>query len=256
MNDNQHNELLDAVDALTKPRMIHTTITDDDTGEWLKVHSEEHPPLLILLMEGTGITRMSPSSNISLPIDADALELWGQIHDLVRLWCRQLDASFVSDDLLVSIRHWYMAHVNAYRGNKLSEVTDRDVTRMVGGWVRMIETKFDPPERREWTDACPAMVPARNIDGDEIGWRRCGARRVTAAGEERFAISLNVTTLTAECCRCHNTWVGERGIMSLRYETNLWALEKAEEEAKRMAELARLAAGDTQAHNVDETATM
>ena len=256
MNENQHDLLLDAVDALTKPRMIHTTIIDDDTGEWLRVHTEEHPPLLILLMEGTGITRMSPNSNISLPIDADALELWGQVHDMVKLWCRQLDASFISDDLLMSIRHWYMAHVNVYRGNKISEVTDRDITRMVQGWVRMIETKFDPEEKREWTEPCPAFTETRNIDGDVIGNHRCNARRIVVAGEERFAIQLNVTTMTAECGRCHSKWVGERGVLDLRKATELHKLIREEDEAQRTAEMERLAAGDTPEIVVDETSAM
>lgn len=236
------NRLLDAVDQLTKPRTIHTTIFDED-GKFKEIHSEKHPSLLELLLAGTGLTRKAATSELRIPIDADALEIWAQIRDLIRLWCRQLDATYFKDDLQRSIRNWYLAHLNAFTGSKISETTDRDVTRMVEGWVRMIENKFDPPEKREWKEACPAHVRVTDIDGNEIGWRRCGARRIVVNGEERFAIQLNVTTLTAECGRCHCQWVGQRGIMQLRYETNLRALELAEEEADRMAELERLANG-------------
>lgn len=236
------DRLLDAVDQLTLERTIHTTITDDNGG-FVRIHSEKHPPLLTLLLEGTGQGKVGRNSDIRIPIDADALEMWGQVRDLIKLWSRQLDTTFDAGDLARSIRNWYLGHSNAHRAGKISDSIDHDVTRMVEGWVRMIEAKFDPPEKREWTDACPAYVETRNIEGTVIGHRRCNARRITVNGEERFAIQLNVTTLTAECGRCKCKWVGERGIMSLRYETNLWKMEREEVEANRMLELERLANG-------------
>lgn len=222
-----------------------------DGSAGAEFHREVHPPLLQLLLEGTGKGTPQRSSETRIPIDADALELWGQVRDLIKLWCRQLDATFYGDDLLLSVKHWHLAHVNAHRSKKITDTIDLDVTRMVEGWVRMIETKFDPPEKREWKDACPAFVPVRNVDGDQIGTRRCGARRVVVNGEERFAISLNVTAMTATCARCNTTWVGERGIMDLRYQTNLWNMEKDEEEAERQAALAALASPDTPSAEVD-----
>lgn len=236
------DRLLDAVDQLTLERTIYTTITDDNGG-FVRIHSEKHPPLLTLLLEGTGQGKVGRNSDIRIPIDADALEMWGQVRDLIKLWARQLDTTFDQADLNRSIRNWYLGHSNAHRANKISDSIDHDVTRMVEGWVRMIENKFDPPEKREWKDACPNRVETRNIEGTVIGSHRCGARRVVVNGEERFAIHLNVTLLVAECARCHAKWVGERGIMTLRYETNLCAIEREEAEADRMAELERLANG-------------
>lgn len=229
-------------------------LPEDQYQEAAEFHRQVHPPLLTLLINGTGKGQPARSSDTRIPIDADALELWGQVRDLVKLWCRQLDATFDPDDLLLSVRHWYLAHTNAHRSKRISDVTDLDVTRMVQGWVRMIEAKFDPPEKREWKEACPAFVPVRNVDGDQIGTRRCGARRVVVDGEERFAITLNVTAMKAECARCHHVWVGEVGIMQLRYETNLWNLEKDEDEAKRQAALDALAYPDTPTKTVDENA--
>ena len=234
MTDNQHNPLLDAVDLLTLERKTPIVkAIPAGSGTWLSKHKETHPPLLVMLLEGTGITGGGKSSDPGIPIDADALELWAQVKDIIRLWCKQLVVPFDQDNLELSIRRWYQIHTNRVRVGLTSEVIDRDVTRMVEGWVRMIENKFDPPEKREWTDPCPALVPQRNENGDEIGHHRCGARRITANGEERFAIQLNVTTMTAECGRCHTRWVGERDIATLRYETNLWDQERAEQEAKR-----------------------
>ena len=246
MTDSQHNPLLDAVDLLTLDRKIHTTQDPIPPATHTTTHTETHPPLLVMLLEGTGITGgSSKSSDPGIPIDADALELWAQVKDIIRLWCKQLVVPFDQDNLELSIRRWYQVHTNRVRVGLTSEVTDRDVTRMVESWVRMIENKFDPPEKREWTQPCPALVPQRNQNGDEIGTHRCGARRITVNGEERFAIQLNVTTMTAECGRCHTRWVGDRGIVSLRYETNLWEQEKTERGAERWAEMVQLANGDT-----------
>ncbi len=243
MSDNQHNPLLEAVDLLTLDRTILTMQEPIPPATHPTTHKEIHPPLLTMLIEGASSQGGSKSSDPGIPIDADALELWAQVRDLTRLWCKQLVVPFDQDDLLGSIRRWYQVHTNRVRVGLVSEGIDRDVTRMVEGWVRMIETKFDPPEKREWTDACPAYVPQRNEHGDEIGKHRCGARRITVNGDERFAIQLNVTTMTAECGRCHTKWVGEREVANLRYETNLWALERADRETERMAELERLASG-------------
>lgn len=245
MTEYQPDPLLYAVEALTMERTIHTTITDDD-GAWLRIHSEQHPPLLTMLIDGTGQSRNAGSADPGIPIDADALEMWGQVRDLIRLWSKQLGVAFDGDDLLGSVQRWHSRHDALVRSAGLSEEINRDVTRMVEGWVRMIEQKFDPPEKREWKDACPAWV--RLPDGTQ---RRCGARRVVKNGEERFAINLNVTTLTAECSTCGEKWVGERGVAMLRYETNLWEMEKAEVEAARMSELERLA-GDTPEKKVEE----
>jgi len=220
------DRLLDAVDELTRERTVHTTIIDDETGEWLRVHSEKHPPLITMLLEGTGISRGSASSDPGIPIDADALEMYSQMRDLIRLWCKKLGATF-DDDLLASIRVWFLAHANAVRAGKVSEVIDHDVTRMVEGWVRMILNKFEPDEKREWTDPCPALIPVENEFGVH---KRCGARRVWVNGDERFAIQLNVTKMTAECAHCHTRWVGVKEIMQLRHETNV--AEAAKKDAR------------------------
>lgn len=227
----EDNRLLTAVDALTRDRTIHTTLLGEK-GEWLRVHTETHPPLLTMLIDGTGITSSGRSSDPGIPIDADALEIWGQIRDLIKLWCKKLNIQFLGDDLLLSIQRWYLAHTNAHRAGRVSDTIDFDVTRMVEGWVRMIEAKFDPPEKREWKEACPAFIAPSTPEGE---WKRCGARRIVVAGEERFAIILNVTTMTAECARCKCKWEGDIGILELRKQTELARLIKEEEEAQKAA---------------------
>lgn len=276
MHDDHTNPLLDAVDALRKPRTVvswlgqhehefgpcpgthdlygvtrcndvdcelrfcsqcsHVEGTETQVTD--EFHRQVHPPLLLLLLNDTGISKSARSSELKIPIDADALELWMQIRDMIRLWCRQLDATFEADDLPHSLYNWYLAHTNAHRTGRISNTIDHDVTRMVEGWVRMIERKFSPDEKREWTDPCPAYLPVRNVDGDNIGDRVCGARRIVVDGIERFAIELNVTTMTAECARCHTQWVGERGVLDLRKATELHRLIREEEMQHAVTEAA------------------
>lgn len=211
--------LLNAVEKLTKPRRVPITLTDDDS-EASAIVVPDHPPLLVMLFEGTGITRGARSSEIRIPIDADALELYSQIEDLVRLWCKQLKVAYDRDDLCGSLNRWFLAHSNGVRAGKVSEGVDLDVTIMVEGWARMIENKFDPPEKREWKEACVAEVTYWDDDGIQQD-RICGARKVLIDGAEQFAIQLNVTDLTAECRKCGRKWVGKKELMELRFQTNV-----------------------------------
>ncbi len=211
--------LLTAVEKLTKPRRVPITLTDDDSDASAIIVAD-HPPLLVMLLEGTGITRGGRSADIRIPIDADALELYSQIEELTRLWCKQLSVTFDRSDLCASLNRWFMAHSNGVRAGKVSQGTDLDVTIMVEGWARMIENKFDPPEKREWQEHCVAEVRGWDADGMEET-RLCGARKILIDGVEQFAIQLNVTDLTAECRKCGHRWIGKKSLMELRFQTNV-----------------------------------
>jgi len=282
MSDDRHDLLLEAVEALTKPRRVTTWqpshehdwkpctgyhderkqvrctllecdleictdcgslrvigTEDEAASTYDNMVTELHPPLLTMLIEGNGSSSGGKSSDPGIPIDADALELWGQVRDLIRLWCKKLHVPF-DDDLLSSTVQWYRAHANAVRSGRVSEVVDHDVTRMVQGWVRMIEAKFDPPEIREWTGPCPEWRLLVDESGNE-SHTRCGARRVTVNGSERFAISMDITHGAANCCVCGKVWNSRTWIADLRYESNLYEVERAEQEDERTAEMVRLA---------------
>jgi DNA-directed RNA polymerase subunit RPC12/RpoP len=188
-----------AVDALTEERF---TLAIRDSGQTQRI---PHPSLLVLLLDGTGKGQSGRSSELKIPIDAAALEIWAQIRDVLREWNVYMRFGFDSDDLAGSLKRWRTAHNNRARDGHLSEETDLDVTRQVEAWVRMIENKFEPDEKREWKAACP----------------NCGARRVTVDDSERFAITVNVTRREAECVSCGKKWEGIDGLKELRYFTNL-----------------------------------
>lgn len=235
------NRLLDAVDALTVTRNIPTVIEDDE-GRWLGVHTEKHAPLLDMLEDGISSQGAgSASSDPGIPIDAAAIELVQEMRGIIRSWCEALEQHIPTGNVKSALRRWYQAHVNALRSGEITDVADLAVTKIVEGWVKTIEAKFDPPDILEWTDPCPGW---KNVyEGDEIvSKKRCGARRVVVErdGDKvvQAAIFLNFTALHAACSVCRTEWDGKHGLMQLRYDTNLVELER-ESEKQRDADILR-----------------
>lgn len=211
-------DLNDAVKALTSERVVYEIVKNDDgTQRWFMT---THAPLLVMLLVGTGLSKAPKSSDVRIPIDADALEIWGQIRDQLRAWCAHTGDVFDPDDLAVSLNRWRASHAAHVRAGHIDAEEHLDVTRTVQSWVRMIENKFDPPTKLEWKAPCVAVVPVTGEDG-ELGFGQCGARRIILGGVEAFAIEVNVTTMTATCRSCGATWEGERELMELRFLTNI-----------------------------------
>ena len=223
-------DLKAAVDALTQPRILHTTQPDPRTGQ-PRVRSIEHPALIDLLENGLGVTGRGSGTGGSggMPgaVDAGALETWAQIRDQVRTWLKQLRAPW-SDDLKADLRLWHEHHTIAAAQGRISGEKLETVERIVVAWQERIERKYDPDERREWTEPCPAVLEHDERTGRI---RRCGARRIKLEGTLQFAIALNVTRREAECRACKTRWEGERELIHLRYETNLVDLERTLAEA-------------------------
>lgn len=211
----------DAIDQLTRPRLIHTEIRDNGHGGITSIHTEQHPPLIDLLEHGTGSTNRGRSSGIRIPIDAEAHELLKEIRHQVTQWRRNYRLHPTRAGLKADLRHWRTHHEAATLRGDTDEVETRAILRKLDQWVDRIDAKYDPDQHREWMDACPALI--RNEAGDV---HRCDARKHLDDGELKSAIDLNVTRLIARCRTCGTRWEGERGLMQLRYETNLRNLEQ------------------------------
>jgi hypothetical protein len=211
----------DAINQLTKPRIIHTEIRDDGHGGITGIHTEQHPPLIDLLEHGTGSTNRGRSSGIRIPIDAEAHELLKEIRQQVRPWLTRLRHPHQPRPQMGAQPDWYPSTTTLYpRACPPNPNTAPSSANSTAGSDR-IDAKYDPDQHREWMDRCPALI--RNEAGDI---RRCNARKHLDDGELKSAIDLNVTQLIARCRTCGTRWEGERGLMQLRYETNLRNLEE------------------------------
>jgi hypothetical protein len=210
----------DAIDQLTKPRLIHTEISDDGHGGITGIHTEQHPALIDLLEHGTGSTNRGRSSGIRIPIDAEAHELLKEIRGQVTAWLRQLRAhrsKILKDDL----RKWRIHYEWAIRRETITPDEARAILRKLDGWVDRIDAKYDPDTRLEYTKPCPAIL--RNAAGDTY---RCGKQKALIDGELKAAIDLNISRHVAHCRACGTTWEGERGLLELGNATDRWEQEQ------------------------------
>lgn len=212
--------------ALTKPRVINANITDA-RGAIQGIHSATHEPLIDLLENGTGTSRgtnrIPPGSRYL--IDEDALELWGEIRDTVRVWGEQLKAPWF-DDLSIDLQCWHEHHKAAAVRGRVSDELQDTIERTVARWVGSIERKYDPDRKIEFTQPCPAVFRDYDEDGGFVDQYACERLRVVAGGVERAAITINLTRAEAECLACGTKWEGERALRSL-----VWAAEDRERKA-------------------------
>lgn len=212
--------------ALTKQRVITANITDA-RGAIQGIHSAEHPPLVDLLENGTGTsrgtTRQQPGSRYL--IDEDAIELWGEMRDTVRVWGEQLKAPWF-DELSIDLQCWHEHHKAAELRGRVSKELRDTIELTVERWRRTIERKYDPDRKIEFTHPCPAVFRDYDENGGLLGEHACERLRVVHAGVERAAITINLTRAEAECLACGTKWEGIRALRSL-----VWAAEDRERQA-------------------------
>lgn len=164
----------------------------------------ELPPLLFLLEKRVS-GRGGNARGQRIPIDADALEIWGQIRDTLRGWANQVHSLFDAYDLVGSFTGW----VERFAATVVPDSVRDEKILILESWVARITTKYSHPEVREWKSPCPQCGKAR-ILVDRNG------ERVTA-----YAVVLNVTDRVAECTQCGERFDGDAGLARLRVLTNV-----------------------------------
>lgn len=142
------NDLLDAIDKLTKPN--RTKVIQDT-----KTITIELPPLLTQLEDaiaGTvGIGGSGSLPNERNVLDSDALQKFLTIRSDIIHWAKEVQAEFYPADPGRTLRSWYVKWTQ--RSHTL-EMEQMHLRKCVG-WSSAITEKLDPPRVRELPDRCP-----------------------------------------------------------------------------------------------------
>lgn len=166
MGVNDAADLLDAVDALTKPVIEHIPQTDDE-GRYLRTHTVEHPPLLEQL--NAAITSAIGSgggggSATGMVLNSDALYRSVMVRTEIADWGHILGVKRTRN-MVDDLRAWY----------DVFKHTGRDEGYHIGkmrGWAHMIRDLIDPPKRIPVDVPCPVCHATKwiNADGEEQPW--------------------------------------------------------------------------------------
>jgi hypothetical protein len=202
--------LLEAVDRLTKPYKIRVISELDNVPEQRLVVL---PPMLRQLNDAIKSSQSSTRRGITLAnersvIDASALMLEGAIQDAVRgLWSEVCGSDLKPRTLQRQLTRWHVEFRRLATDGQLPAERVWQVAKLVQGWTKAIDLKFDPPVTLEVTRPCPACNAAHVFDfmGDRvasvvISWRR--------SFDDSAAI----------CRACSKSWVGEAELRQLRWD--------------------------------------
>ena len=197
-------ELLDAVDALTKP--YQHTMRDTD-GEAV---TGTLPPRFQQLEEairGSGGSGSGPGGETStrMPLDLDALQRWYDIVAELNQEAERYDVKLHKDPA-VTLRRWYVA-VNA---RTLTDQYSAEWVRRLESWADWIDRKLHPPFQMEINRPCPLCLERRyvNADGDEA----------TAVLAEVDARDVGHTTYRIWCRACEQVAHGIEAVREWAYE--------------------------------------
>ncbi|TFD61119.1 hypothetical protein E3T43_01210 [Cryobacterium sp. Hh7] len=150
-------DLLDALDALTKP--THRKIIQDDPNgpELTKVVHVEDDALLDQLdnairssMGGTTSGGSDPATR-SL-VDSGALMRFMQISSEVQQWARVAGAVIDKASVGITLRNWFVR----FKEYPISTRTVTFYTKQLRKWAFQIEATLNPPKEKDLPDACPS----------------------------------------------------------------------------------------------------
>jgi hypothetical protein len=178
------DDLLAAVQALTRPHVDHFTQKTDD-GELVKIHSIEQPALLEQLYAAVNPSNNKSAGSASAPwtrnlIDGDALFEYAKMASAVKSWCLMV-AITPGKDAVKNLDAWYVAY---------AAIPDQDETHHdwyrteLRRWASLIRNILEPPKRFELTTPCPVCHSETwtNPDGEDIPHPLLVEYRVTPEG--------------------------------------------------------------------------
>lgn len=230
------SELLDAVDALTKPTTeqveqdIYATVmvdgrpkTDDNgdlirerTGQTRKT-TVEHAPLLDRLQEAITSTMSRQGGGGSEKharniVDSDALFEFMKITASITDWCRIVRIR-ATRDAATDLRRWYAARLAT------NPETDDFHIHQLHKWARIIQSKLNAPRSWELKTPCPQCHAATWVDTIDDNGTETEVERNRPVIVEYWPDSLDVlNTAHALCRRCGYEWPGSFALRALAFD--------------------------------------
>jgi hypothetical protein len=196
-------ELLDAVDELTKPGVLHHTIQDS------RFTCVVYDTPLLDRLEGEirfSLSREGSKSlpNQRVPINSGALMLFMQISSQITDWAHGVKATVYKGDPARTLRAWYVTWTQTVREPEVVNAR----TRTLGNWAAAIRREIEPPRQKDLPDPCPSCGAAE--------WWRDGERypRPLVVESPRNPDKSLVDESTAHCRACDKRW----GARELAYE--------------------------------------
>jgi hypothetical protein len=208
MEETTMNDLLDAVDALTKPsrrKVIQddgktVTVVDLPLIEWLEQS--------IRATIGIGGSGSLPNERNML--DADALFQFSKITSVIKDWARAAGIDYQREATPITLLHgWYPR----YMASNPSDESINFHTKMLSKWAWQIEAKSDPPKVADLPNRCP-------ICDAETWWKDAlqYARPLVIHYRENGETDLEAISHGKAMCRaCEQVW----GVRELAREIEL-----------------------------------
>ena len=208
------SELLEAVDALTKPQLVAQWQGEKGAQTIFKRTDE---PLLARLRDAIrnniGGNGGGKQARERTPIDPGAFQLHEDIDGRIQSWMVDIGGK-VGKDLLPEdvLRSWFPMWSAVVR--EPYEMTR--YTRIIEGWVSQINDKLDPPNQIEITSGCP-------VCGAE--WINTGTKLANGSDDpndvERVRVLIaveheNMDDSYAMCRACRRMWPGLGQMRTLR----------------------------------------
>jgi len=212
------DELLTAVDALTKPVINHVKQHDED-GKWLRTHTVALPPLLDQLTQAIHSSTSGKAGGGNpagrAVLNSDALYQSMRITSTVTDWCN-LARVRPTRNPTRDLRAWFVAWTQTPRDDSFHVTQLRK-------WEGVIRFLLDPPRRFELTDPCPECHAVSWVDdaGDSFPFPLTVEYR-----DEVSALDARVV-----CRGCERVWVGQFALRALRHD--LEPVSTTEQEQRR-----------------------
>lgn len=230
------NYLLLAVDKLTKPHtskvlQSKTVEQRDAEGEVVAsidiacVSVVDHEPLLLRLRDavvgGIGSKGGSSDGSARIPFDPGAQALFDRIAQQINAWYIELPNAREDRTITSRLRDWFIAFENRRRAGQTLSDEEESTLRLVEGWVRAIETMFDPPTMLEITEdvyGAPPQAAACPVCGGRYAIDESSADRIIALVVEFRDLGIETLEKSTGLCRsCGFVWRGSSGLREMRY---------------------------------------